>query len=155
MSDTGTTVEQAMRIAGAWRNPPSADDAVAIGNLLQAYALYTDQGLRAELAGLFTDDASWDGTELGYSAAVGPQAIVDVVQAHFDPAKPMVHLPGPPLLVQVDANAVEAVSWTLATRLENGVTKPLIYFSYTDVLRRTGTGWLFASRVLRLTFRGA
>jgi hypothetical protein len=143
----------ALELAGARDRGPSHADAVEIANLMQAYALYTDAGRRDEMAALFTDEATWDGVELGYGAAAGPAAIVDAVLAHFDPARPMVHLPGPPLLVQTSEDEVEAFSWCLATRLADGATKPLIYFSYEDILRRTATGWRFVARTLRLRFR--
>jgi len=154
MSTTNPGDRDDVRLARRWRQTPSPETALEIGNLLQAYALFTDHGHRDDLAALFTADATWDGTEIGYATASGPDAIADCVMAHFDPEKPMVHLPGQPLLVQVDDDHIEAFSWTLATRRSGGVTKPLIYFSYDDVMRRTPEGWLFRSRALKLRFRG-
>jgi hypothetical protein len=73
----------------------------ALGNLVQAYAIYADRGREAELAALFTADATWDGTQRGYGAAEGPESIAATVLVHFDPGTPMMHVPGPPLLVAV------------------------------------------------------
>ncbi len=143
----------ALDLAASRERAPSADDAVAIGNLLSAYALYTDFGRRAELAGLFTPDATWDGTELGYAQAAGADAVVEAVLVHYDAARPMLHFTGPPLLVQTGPDDIEAYSWCIATRLADGVARPLIYFGYEDVIRRSGTGWRFAARRLRLRFR--
>ena len=139
-------------LARRWQDAASADDLVLVGNLLQTYALFTDAGLKDELASLFTADATWDGSALGYAAATGPTAIADVVLAHHDVARPMVHLPGPPLAVR-SGDDLEVFSWTVATRLVDGATKPLIFFSYRDVLTRTDEGLRFRSRVLDLTFR--
>jgi hypothetical protein len=142
-----------LAIARQWAQPSSAEDAVSVNNLIQAYALFTDQGQRDDLASLFTHDATWDGSELGYDTATGPDAIVDVVLAHHNPDRPMVHLPGPPLVVRIDDDHLEVFSWTLATRLSDGLTKPLIFFSYQDRVRRGEDGWRFESRYLSLTFR--
>jgi hypothetical protein len=61
-----------LAIARQWAQPSSAEDAVSVNNLIQAYALFTDQGQRDDLASLFTHDATWDGSELGYDTATGP-----------------------------------------------------------------------------------
>jgi len=135
-----------------WQDAASADDVVLVGNLLQAYAVFTDAGLRDDVAGLFTADATWDGSVLGYGMAAGPDDIADLVLGHHDPARPMVHLPGPPLVVR-SGDDLEVFSWTLATRFVDGATKPLIFFSYHDVLGRDGASLRFRSRRLDLTFR--
>ncbi|MGH3152621.1 MAG: nuclear transport factor 2 family protein [Streptosporangiaceae bacterium] len=137
--------------AADWANPPPAADAEQLRNLLAAYAVFTDAGRRAEIAGLFTADAAWDGTELGYGQASGPEAIADVVLSHHDPQRPMFHFAGPPLLVSRSATEVHASSWCVAARSDGG---PVIYFEYADVLRRDAAGrWRFASRRLRLRRR--
>lgn len=134
---------------------PSAVDAVEIGNLLQAYALFSDHGCRADLAALFAPDATWDGTELGYGTATGAAQIVALVLGHLDPDRPMVHLPGPPLLVRIDDDHIDAFSWCVATRLEHSRSKPVIFFSYDDELIRTDQGWRLLSRHLRLRRRAS
>ena len=144
----------ALDLARRWQDAASADEVVLVGNLLQAYALFTDAGLRDELASLFTADSFWDGTSLGYGTANGPAAIADVVLAHHDPTRPMIHLPGPPLAVR-SGDDLEVFSWTLATRLSDGAVKPLIFFSYHDVLTRDEGTLRFRSRRLDLTFRAA
>ena len=55
----------------AWVEVPDADVAAQVQNLLQVYALWVDAGRRDDIATLFTEDAEWDGTELGYGAATG------------------------------------------------------------------------------------
>jgi len=147
MSETS----EILRIADGWRTTVDPGDAVLIGNLLQAYALYTDAALPDQLASLFTEQATWDGSALGYAVVTGRDAIVGEVLRHADPAKPMLHLPGPPLLVRVDDDTAEVFSWTLATRHSDGLTKPFIFFSYTDTVVRAVDGWRFASRHLHLT----
>ncbi len=135
-------------IDGDVRVVPDARDVQAIQNLLFAYAKYTDAGSRTELAALFTADATWNGDELTFGSATGPDAIAALVTAHHDPAEPMMHLPGPAALTAVDADTVHAELWCLATRWIDGVPMPHIHFKYTDVVRRTGDRWQFASRTL-------
>lgn len=138
-------------LATGWASPPSPADAEQLRNLLAAYATFTDSGRRAELARLFTADAAWDGTELGYGRASGPEAIADLVLGHHDPQRPMFHFPGPPLLVSRSAAEVHASSWCLAGRSDGG---PVSYFEYADVLlREAGGRWHFARRTLRLRRR--
>jgi hypothetical protein len=127
---------------------PEPRDVQAINNLLFAYAKYTDAGQGEPLAALFTDDARWDGDDLGFGSASGPAAIVALVTAHHDPAQPMMHLPGPAALTCLDDGTVEVQLWCLATRWMDGVPMPHIHFKYTDVVRRTGDRWQFASRTL-------
>jgi SnoaL-like domain len=144
----------ALDLARRWRDAASADDVVLITNLLQAYAVFTDAGARDDLMRLFTPDARWDGRPLDYGLATGPDEIADVVLAHHDPDRPMIHLPGPPLAVR-SGDDLEVFSWTLATRLSDGATKPLIFFSYHDLVCRQDGGLRFRSRTLALTFRAS
>ncbi len=112
-------------IDGDVRVVPDARDVQALQNLLFAYAKYTDAGCRTELAALFTDDATWNGDELGFGSATGPDAIAALVTAHHDPAEPMMHLPGPAALTVVDADTVQAELWCLATRWVDGCADPV------------------------------
>ena len=140
--------------ARARSEPPPSNSAAELQNLVQAYAVFTDRGLADELAGLFTDDATWDGTALGYGSARGPAEIVEVVLQHVDPARPMIHLPGPPLLVHVADDHARGMCWCLATRATDGAAGPLIFFYYDDEFRRDDAGrWLFSRRTLHLRFR--
>jgi hypothetical protein len=140
--------------ATSWVAAPPPDVAVELHNLVQAYALFTDDGRADDLASLFTDDATWDGAELGYGSARGPQAIAATVLQHFDPDRPMVHVPGPPLLVAVSDSAVRGVGWCMATRSSADGPVPLIFFHYDDEFRRDeGGAWRFSRRKLLLRFR--
>jgi SnoaL-like domain len=143
---------QALDIAARWHQAPREPDTfAAIQNLMQAYALFTDHARGEDLASLFTDDAFWDGRDLGYGTATGPQEIAQAVLAHDKPGSTMVHLPGPPILVTESEGEVTAFSWCLATRSVDGQIRPLIFFSYEDRLRLAERGWLFAHRTLRRT----
>jgi len=129
---------------------PSAEVAVELQNLQQRYAVLTDEGRGKELAELFTDDAVWDGEELGYGRAEGAEPVADTVTRHFDPDRPMMHLPGPLLLTAVGDDEVHGTSWCTATRWVDGEARPVTYFQYEDVFRRGADGtWRIARRVLR------
>ena len=143
---------RALDIAGGWAGPPPPGDAEVLRNLLQAYATFTDAGAVDALAELFTDDAEWDGTSLGYGTAAGPAEIARHVAGHHRPDEPMAHLPGPPLLVARSEDQVEGLSWCLATRISDGAMRPLIYFSYEDDFTRGSGVWRFRRRLLRATF---
>ena len=139
--------------AGSWGNVPDGRDVQAIQNLLQMYALACDAGRASDLAPMFTPDAVWDGTGLGFVVAEGPGQIGDAVVGHFDPARPMMHLPGPAVLTAVADAQVRAVSWCLATRWTDGEIRPHIHFYYDDELVRGADGtWRFRSRRLRPAF---
>lgn len=144
----------ALSVAARRGNPPPPEAVCEINNLFQAYALFSDHGRTGELAELFTHDATWDGREIGYGTAAGPAEIAETVVSHFRVDRPMVHLPGPALAVAVSDTEADAFSWCLATRLTDGQTSPVIYFSYEDRLRRVGGSWLFQHRKLCLRFRG-
>ena len=147
-----TAVESAVR----WAEVPPSPVVAELQNLTQAYALLTDEGREAELAALFWPDAVWDGSELQYGIATGPEAIAKLVLAHFDPARPIIHLPGPPLLTATPDGDVEGTCWCLATRQVDGRAAPMIYFYYHDLMRCDAQGrWRFARRFLRLRFRDA
>ena len=133
---------------------PPAGVAVALQNLHQRYAVLTDEGRGKELAELFTDDVVWDGDELGYGRAEGPEAVADTVTRHFDPGRPMMHLPGPLLLSAVADDEVHGTSWCMATRWVDGQARPVVYFQYDDVFRCGDDGsWRIARRLLRLRGR--
>jgi SnoaL-like domain len=132
---------------------PPAEVALELQNLHQLYALLTDLGRTNELAALFTDDAVWDGDELGYGRSEGPEAIAERVTARFKQAEPMVHMPGPLMFTSVSDDEAETTSWCLATRCTEGVIRPVIYFHYEDSMRKAADGtWRFAHRLLRSRF---
>ena len=140
--------------ARRWSESPPPDVVTELQNLVQAYALFTDNGRADDLGELFTADATWDGTDLGYGTAQGPDAIAATVLQHFDPTRPMIHVPGPPLLVAVTESEVRGVGWCLATRASSDGTAPLIYFHYDDEFRREADRWRFSRRTLLLRIRG-
>lgn len=138
--------------AAGWSRPPSPTDAELVRNLLQAYTVFTDAGQTDKLAELFTADATWDGTSLGYGSATGPVPIAELVTSRFDPQRLMFHFMGPGLLEARTEDEVHAWGWCIGGRQESGA---LIYFDYYDVLRRGPGGWRFAQRHLRKRRRDA
>ena len=143
-----------METAARWRDAPPPEVVARLQNLIQVYAVLTDTGRAEELASLFTDDASWTGEDLGYGSARGPADIAAAVLAHFNPARPMMHVPGAALLVAISDTEVHGISWCLATRPSEEANGPLIWFMYDDVFRHDDDGeWRFAARTLRLRFR--
>jgi len=160
MSETPTTITTIPTIPTApktprrWGDVPPPDDALEVQNLLQVYGFLTDQGRGQELGTLFVDDAEWDGTELGFGSARGRDDIVALVTRHVDPARPMIHLPGPPVLTG-GGDEIHGVCWCMATFWTGSGTAPLLYFHYEDVFQRQSGDWRFARRVLRRRFPDA
>ena len=151
---SNTDPPAALETAARWRDTPPPEVVAQLQNLVQVYAVLTDAGLADELAALFTSDASWNADDLGYGSARGPADIAATVLQHFDPALPMMHVPGPALLAAISPTEVHGVSWCLATRSSSEGDGPLIWFSYDDVFRADDDGdWRFAARTLRLRFR--
>lgn len=142
-------------IANRWATPPPPATSVLIQNLVQAYALFTDTGDAARLAELFTEDAEWDGSGLGYGTATGPDAIAELVCRHIDVDEPMMHMPGQALLAAVNDVEVDGVTWCTATRWRGGTTRPVVYFYYEDFFSRaTDSTWRFRRRNLQAAFPG-
>jgi hypothetical protein len=136
-----------------WSSPPPEETCQQLNNLVQAYALFGDAAREPELAALFTADATWDGTSLGYGSAVGSAQIAALVCGHYRPEQPMVHLPGPPLLAARSDREVDGVTWCTATRWTDGAVRPVIYFHYEDRFVRGEDGqWRFAARRLLAAF---
>jgi hypothetical protein len=137
-----------------WATTPPPETTILLQNLVQAYAMFTDAGETARLAELFTADAEWDGTSLGYGTASGPEAIAELVCGRHRPDEPMMHMPGPVLLVALDDDEVHGVSWCTATRWTKGAMRPVIYFYYEDVFHRADEKWRFSRRHLHAAFPG-
>ncbi len=154
MSDThATDADARVAIVSRWADVPDPLSTQQIQNLMQTYALLCDAGRTAELAELFTTDATWDGRDLSYGDYEGPEAIAAAVAGHRRAAEPMMHLPGPAVLTAIGDDEVQAVSWCLATRWTDGQTIPYIHFYYEDVIRRgPDGGWRFQHRRLRPAF---
>ena len=99
-----------LHVVERWGDPPAADVVSRLNNLVQAYALLSDHGRAPELAALFTDDAEWDGVDLGFDSATGPLSIAQRVIEHFRESEPMMHMTGPALLTSVTDTEVHGVA---------------------------------------------
>jgi hypothetical protein len=138
-------------LAGRWATPPPPATSVVLQNLV--HAMFTDIGDAGRLAELFTADAEWDGSSLGYGSAEGPDGIAELVCRHINVDEPMMHMPGPVLLSAVDDVEANGISWCTATRWRDGATRPVIYFYYDDVFSRAADStWRFRRRGLHAAF---
>ena len=147
------TFNVALQVAGRWAMPPPPPTIGLLTNLVQAYALFADAGREAQLAELFTTDATWDGTSLGYGTALGARDIAAQVCGHYSAGEPMMHLPGPPLLSAVTDSEVQGVAWCMATRWADVKLRAVIYFYYEDTFQRADDAtWRFSRRHLHAAF---
>lgn len=132
-----------------WGDCPPPETVQAVQNLLQIYTLATDHGWASRFKALFEPTATWDGSAIGYGSAQGPAEIADLVLGHFDPARPMIHLPGPAIITSQSDDEVASLCWCVAHRLSEP-SRPAIHFYYADRIRRDDdrSPWRFSSRVL-------
>jgi 3-phenylpropionate/cinnamic acid dioxygenase small subunit len=115
---------------------PTAEDHVAITNLLARYCLALDLDDVDAWVALFTPDASfqvygrsWDGHE-GLRKMLGA-------------APGGLHLGGPPVIEMVGADAARTTQNLLFVEARTGTMRRSVY---TDELRRTPVGWQIARR---------
>jgi hypothetical protein len=149
------TFDAALQVADRWAMLPAPETVGLLANVVQAYALFADAGRQAQLAELFTADATWDGTSLGYGTASGAPDIAAHVCGHHRADEPMMHLPGPPLLSAVTDDEIQGVTWCMATRWADGALRPVIYFYYEDTFHRADDAtWRFHRRHLHAAFPG-
>jgi ketosteroid isomerase-like protein len=135
-------------------SPVATDDFIAIQRLVHRYADAVVHRDAAQWASCWADDARW---ELGRGHAVaGKQAIIDLwtnAMNGFSSVVQMVH--------NGDASTTgdpdRAIGrWYVVERflLKDGQTGMLLAH-YQDEYVRSPTGWLFASRLLQVHYRGA
>ena len=155
MGDRSDTEQPSMSsllaTSARWAESPGPEVVNVLANLVQAYAIFTDNAVRHELASLFTPDAKWDGTELGYGVAEGPDAIAATVLQHFDPERPMVaralrpHPSDDPRARTTAPRRGVRLRGARCGLVPGGTTggdrtAPLIYFHYDDEFRRDDAG---------------
>lgn len=130
--------------------PDLADDRDAIRDLLARYTYNGDRGRVAELAACFADDGV---LEYPGAKAQGPQAIAATLSGGGtrNPALRFVrhHITNP--LIEVTGDAATARSYFAVTS-NNG---PDHSGTYDDRLVRTGDGWRFAQRRVRVDWQSA
>jgi ketosteroid isomerase-like protein len=129
-------------------------DRAAIAELAARYASALDTHDWPALAGLFTEDATWE-----YPSAhlrhVGPSAIVAAIREPLERLDGTQHLVGNQIVV-LDGDSAEHQCYTQAQHVRAGAVGGNLFTSgvrYVDRLRRDSDGWRFHRRVLKSMWR--
>jgi 3-phenylpropionate/cinnamic acid dioxygenase small subunit len=118
---------------------PTADDHVAITNLLARYCLTLDLDDVDAWVDLFTPDASYEVFGRSWEGHAG---LRDMMRA----APRGLHLGGPPVIEMVAPNEARTTQNLLFVEAKAGTMRRSVY---TDQLRRTEGGWRIAKRRCR------
>jgi 3-phenylpropionate/cinnamic acid dioxygenase small subunit len=122
----------------------TADDRLAIQDLLALHGHLVDEGALDRLGELFTHDVIYDLTSLGGTALSGVDAIGTSARELGD-SNPVAHLVTNILVTEHDGE-VTARSKFLGVRRDGSTGSGV----YDDVLRRTADGWRIARRRVSL-----
>jgi 3-phenylpropionate/cinnamic acid dioxygenase small subunit len=123
---------------------PSVEDHLAIINLLAQYCLTLDHDDVEGWVSLFTPDGSIEVYGKSFASHDGLRAMTKVAPGGL-------HLGGPPVVVQVDADHAKTQQNLLFVNREDGTSRNAVY---DDDLVRTNDGWRIAKRRCRFIVPG-
>lgn len=113
---------------------PTAQDHVAITNLLARYCLTLDLDDVEGWVGLFTPDARYEVYGRSFDGHAGLRAMMEAAPGGL-------HLGGPPVITMVDADHARTRRNLLFVDRSSGISRSAVY---TDELVRTESGWRIA-----------
>ncbi|EEP72449.1 conserved hypothetical protein [Micromonospora sp. ATCC 39149] len=116
--------------------PLSADDRVAIHELVALHGHLMDDGAFDRLSELFTDDVAYDVTAYGFGVLRGHEAITEAARALGD-GNPLGHHVTNVVVVEDPDGTVRARSKGLGVQADGSLGTVV----YEDVVRRAATGW--------------
>ena len=123
--------------------PLSADDRLAIADLLARYCHTTDSGTPEQWASLFVAGGVFDGGER-WGVARGRAELLAYAQRF---GRGVRHFTSSPL-IEGDGDTAR-VRLYLTSIAAGGPPAPRIAAEYTDTLRKVGGAWRFVERVVR------
>ncbi|WP_433081254.1 nuclear transport factor 2 family protein [Dactylosporangium sp. CA-052675] len=122
----------------------TADDRIAITDLINSHGHLTDRGDFDGLSALFTEDVVYDVSALGSGTLVGLAAAREAALALAD-ANPVAHHVTNIVLRETADGTVNALSKGFGV-MADGSTGSV---TYEDTVERTAVGWRIAHRVVR------
>jgi SnoaL-like protein len=122
----------------------TADDRVAITDLIHLHGLLADSGQLDRMGDLFTADVVYDVTDVGFGVLAGPAAIREAALALGD-KNPVAHHVTNIVLEEIADGRVHAWSKGIAI-LGNGRCGSA---TYDDTVVRTDQGWRISRRTIR------
>lgn len=124
-------------------------DRIAIGDLIARYSVLVDNAEWDAVAELFTPDASIDFSAFG-APVMSPPQLRDFLAQSLPTFRRTQHLMGLPV-IDIDGDAATARTPCLNPMVidtgDGSTSAWLIGLWYDDTLRRTESGWRFASRI--------
>lgn len=124
--------------------PLSADDRVAITDLISQHGHLTDAGQFDRMGEIFTDDVVYDVTDLGGGVLAGLTAVCEAALALGD-HNPVAHHVTNIVIDESSADLVHALSKGIGLRADGGVGS----VTYQDRIERRAQGWRIAHRMVR------
>ena len=122
----------------------TADDRLAITDLLHRHGHLIDHGDFAGLTAVFTEDAAYDVRALGGGVLAGPAGIRAAALA-LGTGNPVAHHVTNIVLDEVADGTVHAVSKGLGIMADGSAGS----VTYQDTVERTAAGWRITHRVVR------
>ncbi len=121
----------------------SAEDTIALHQLVYRYAQIVDDAEFHDLVDIFTPDIEFDTSAFGNPPLIG---IEPVIQSYVDARHPVAHHVTTPV-VTTDADGTVRVRSKVLSLLAGGLCGS---GTYDDVAVRTADGWRIAKRVIGL-----
>lgn len=134
----------------------AANDRVEIEALVHEYARRVDDGDFAGVGQLFAEGSvcAPDGTPLA-TGAEAVEALYVATTRRYDDGTPRSHHVTTNLAVTIDLSTAAAQSYFTVFQATDGLTlAPVIAGRYEDTFARTGGGWRFDRRVMRVRLVG-
>lgn len=122
----------------------TAEDRAAVTDLVSLHGHLVDAGELDRLDELFTEDVTYDVTDLGGGPLQGLAAIREAALAMGE-LNPVAHHVTNVVLTELSADRVLARSKGLGVRLDGTVGS----VTYEDTVTRTAAGWRITHRVVR------
>lgn len=122
----------------------SADDRVAITELINQHGHLTDRGDFDGMTELFTEDVAYDVSAFGAGVLTGLAAAREAALALGD-ANPVAHHVTNTVLHERDGGVVHALSKFLGIMADGSAGSG----TYEDTIQRTAAGWRITHRIVR------
>ncbi|QXJ25546.1 nuclear transport factor 2 family protein [Actinomadura graeca] len=123
--------------------PLTQEDRTAIAELIASHGHLVDEGELGRMGEVFTDDVTYDVTDLGSGPIVGLDALREAALALGD-GNPVAHHVTNVIIAGTPGGGARATSKGLGVRADGTCAS----VTYRDVLARTPQGWRITHRVV-------
>lgn len=124
------------------------EDREAICDIIHRYAFYSDTAQYRMMPTLFTEDAVFDETCLGFPIRRGMAELQQIFSVPSDKYIYFVHFISNILFKSYDGTTATSTSYLRGEGILSSGARPLILGYYDDVFEKTASGWLIKQRRL-------